>query len=106
MSVKTVFCALMSRKSGYDDVAYWSPSPLLVKTSTSEPGSLTGIGRNRTASTSENIAVLAPIPSPRERIATAAKPGLRRSQRQAYLKSDHILQSTGCTGRTGGDLVH
>ena len=51
--------------------------------STSEAGSDTGKGLKSSESTSENIAVLTPTPSPIERIATAAKPGLRRSQRNA-----------------------
>jgi hypothetical protein len=33
------------------------------------------------------IVVVAPIPSPRVRMATAANPGLRRSVRQAYATS-------------------
>ena len=42
MSLKTVFCAFRSRKSGYDVVAYSSPSLLLVNTSTSDAGILDG----------------------------------------------------------------
>ncbi len=77
MSVKTVFCAFRSEKSANDDVAYSSPSPPLVKTSTSVEGEATGRGRKSSASTSENIAVLTPTPRASERMATAKKPGLR-----------------------------
>ena len=44
---------------------------------------VTGSGRNSSASTSENIAVLTPTPSPSDNIATAKKPGLRRMLRHA-----------------------
>jgi len=83
MSAKTVFWALISWKSAYDEVAYWPPSPPVVNTSTSELGSVTGKGRNSSESTSENIAVLTPAPSPSERTATAENPGLRAIQRRA-----------------------
>jgi hypothetical protein len=45
-------------------------------------------------STSENIAVLTPTPRPRDRMATAAKPGLRRSQRKAKRTSCIMVGST------------
>ena len=83
MSAKTAFCALRSTKSGYEVVAYSSPSLLLVKMSTSAPGSRAGMGRSSTASTNENIAVLTPIPRPSDMMATNANPGLRRNQRIA-----------------------
>ncbi len=83
MSLKTVFCAFRSVKSGYEEVAYSSPSPPLVKTSTRVEGELTGSGRNSSESTSENIAVLTPTPRASEPMATAKKPGLRASPRSA-----------------------
>jgi hypothetical protein len=42
-----------------------------------------GSGRSSTPLTTVKIVVVAPMPSPSVRIATAAKPGLRRSVRQA-----------------------
>jgi hypothetical protein len=49
-----------------------------MRTSTSSDGSFTGKVRIRTAFRSWKIALLAPTPRPRDRIATAANPGLRR----------------------------
>ncbi len=83
MSLKTVFCAFRSVKSANEDVAYSSPSPPVLKTSTSVAGSATGSGRNSSASTSENIAVLTPTPRASDRMATAKNPGLRARPRNA-----------------------
>ncbi len=90
MSAKTSFWALRSVKSGNDEVAYSSPSLLAVKMSTRVEGSETGSGLKRSESTSENIAVLTPTPSPMDNTATAANPGLRRSHRNAYRMSCSI----------------
>jgi hypothetical protein len=63
-----------------------SPSPperAGVVTRTSSSGRLTGSDRSITASMRLKIAVFAPMASPRERIATSAKPGLARSERSA-----------------------
>src|SRR5947208_881213 len=54
---------------------------------TSRPGSFTGKSRSINWSIKVKIAVLAPMPSARERIATAANRGLRRIARRANRKS-------------------
>src|SRR5690348_14198844 len=46
-----------------------------------------GSGFSRTVSTTENMAVLAPIPSASAEMAAAVKPGLRRSIRNACFRS-------------------
>ena len=53
------------------------------ETSTRRSGSRTDTSRSSSALMSVNIAVFAPIPSPRERTATAVKPGLLRRTRMA-----------------------
>jgi hypothetical protein len=50
---------------------------------TRRSGSAYGSGASRTARITEKIAVVAPIPSPRVRIAAAVKPGERRMPRSA-----------------------
>ena len=90
MSAKTSFCALRSVKSGKDEVAYSSPSLLVVKMSTRVDGAETGRGLKSRESTSENIAVFTPTPSPMDSTATRVNPGLRRSHRNAYRMSCNI----------------
>src|SRR5262245_53133460 len=58
---------------------------------TSCSGAATGSLRNRIWSISVKMAVLAPMPRASERIATAAKSGLRRSPRIARRRSDSEL---------------
>ena len=55
----------------------------LSVTSTSRAGSAYGSGLINAASTNPKIAVLAPMPSVRIRIAVTAKPGLLRNCRNA-----------------------
>jgi hypothetical protein len=54
---------------------------------TSASGSGKGSGRKIAASTTENIAVFAPIPSASTSTAAIVNPGERRSRRRAYRKS-------------------
>jgi hypothetical protein len=54
---------------------------LPAATTTSSPGRSTGSDRSSRASTSEKIAVLAPMPSPIESSAAITRPGLLRSER-------------------------
>ena len=56
-------------------------------TITSRPGALYGNGRRMEASTTLKIAVLAPMPSAKVRIATAVNAGLLRSMRKAWRRS-------------------
>ena len=56
-------------------------TPLSVTSASGCPTA--GRGRNRTASMRAKIAVFAPMPSPRIRIAAAENPGARRSARNA-----------------------
>ena len=66
-----------------------APSRSTMWTSTRLDGSATGSVRRRTALTTSNSAVLAPMPSASERIATSAKPGLRRKPAQRVA---HVLR--------------
>src|SRR5713101_2464511 len=56
-------------------------------------GSLTGRRRRRTWSRRVKMAVLAPMPRARVRIATAVKPGVRASMRKVYLRSRRTVSS-------------
>src|SRR4029078_7342494 len=69
---------------------------------TRRSGWANGRGRSSTALMTEKMAVFAPIPSPRVRIATAANPGLRRSVRSAYLMSFARCAMAGVPFRSGG----
>src|SRR6185436_1361791 len=59
-------------------------------TITSLSGSLNGRGRSKTPFTTLNIAVLAPMPTARTRMAISVKPGLLISPRSPYLKSRQV----------------
>ena len=62
---------------------------------TSRSPSRWGSGFSSTPRTTLKIAVLAPMPSPRVSTTTTANPGLRRSERSAYLRSAATLSSHG-----------
>ena len=49
----------------------------------SEPGSATGSGRQKTASSAVKMALVAPMPSASESTAVITNPGLRRNVRRA-----------------------
>ena len=59
----------------------------LLQTMTRRSGSAYGRGDSSTARMTEKIAVVAPIPRARVRIAAAVKPGARRIPRNAYRMS-------------------
>src|SRR5690348_2280718 len=74
---------------------------------TSRLGARNGSGRRRTASTTEKIAVFAPIPSARVSTATAANTGDLRRERKAYRTSWEIpfmIPSLFPQGRHGRGL--
>src|SRR6476661_1982824 len=58
-----------------------------------------GSGRNSSASTMEKSAVLNPMPTARDRIATVANPGLRSSHFSAYRTSASMPPDTLGLGR-------
>src|SRR5215469_11376174 len=60
---------------------------------TSSLGFFTGRRRRRIWSRRVNIAVLAPMPRPRVRIAMAVKPGVRPRVRREYLRSRQMDSS-------------
>src|SRR5580692_5162761 len=60
---------------------------------TSSWGFLTGRRRRRIWSRRVKMAVLAPMPRARVRMAMAVKPGVRASVRRAYLKSRNAVSS-------------
>src|SRR5208282_5715822 len=62
------------------------------RTSTMCDGSGNGSGRKSTPLTTVKIAVLAPIPSARVKMATAAKPAFLMRTRTPYLKSCHKVR--------------
>src|SRR6188768_1602366 len=70
--------------------------------STRRSGRDTGSGRSRTASMIEKRAVLKPMATASERIATAANPGLRASHFSAYLVSDSMREDTRAESPTFG----
>ncbi len=63
------------------------PSEALSLNSTSRPGSRTGSGLSSSPFTIEKMAVFAPMPSVKVRIATTATPGWCRNDRTAYRRS-------------------
>ncbi len=65
----------------------------MVSSETTRSGSLNGRFRKRTPLRIEKMAVVAPIPSASERIATAAKPGLFFNRRSANSKSSRMVTS-------------
>ena len=69
------------------DVRSNDPCGKVVTNAYSRSASGYGTGFNNTASTTEKIAVFAPIPSARVRTATVAKPGDFRKLRRAYRTS-------------------
>src|SRR6185437_15057284 len=71
------------RKSSGEDVVVIAPRLAPLSISMSCSGWLTGSERSITASMSEKIAVFAPMPRARVRIAVRQKPGLLRSVRKA-----------------------
>ena len=75
---KLRFCARQSKKSGPAMVVLRAPVLRLVLVTTiTRSGWSNGIGRRTTALTTLKIAVVAPMPSARVRMAVAAKPGWR-----------------------------
>ena len=64
-----------------------------MRISASSFGRDTGSVRRRTASRSWKIAVFAPMPSASDRIATTAKPGVRRRRRTPYFRSRHSVST-------------
>src|SRR5262245_38762767 len=70
----------------------WSPSRRQV-TSDNSDGRCTGIGESSNARITPYMAVFAPSPTASERTATRANPGLRRSTRNEYRKSNHTPRS-------------
>src|SRR5262245_52101922 len=78
-------CATSSNR-GYGIESWREPDSTGVG-STRVSGSRTGSRLSISASTAANIAVLAPMPSPSDAIATTANPGLRASKRRLYRRS-------------------
>ncbi len=75
---KTAFCCRQSRKvAGATEKRPYCGT--ISWTRTSEPGFGYGNGRSSTPLTTVKIALLAPMPSDKVRIATMVKPGVRRS---------------------------
>src|SRR5687768_2364221 len=73
------------------------PSP--ISTIASSCGRSTGSVRRVRLSRMEKMAVLAPMPSPRDRIATAVTTGVAASDRQASLRSRmFVRRSSGAAG--------
>ena len=82
MALKTWLLSRNSSRLGYDIPASVIPRfGFASGNKASRPGSGYGSGRSRTASTTEKIAVFAPMPSASVKIATTVKPGDLRSMR-------------------------
>src|ERR1017187_2547923 len=80
---------------GMETEELWLPSGYDSHRRTRRSGSRNGSGRRITLSTTEKIAVLAPIPRASAATATAVNPGLRRMERTAYRTSDaNVARST------------
>src|SRR5258708_4453245 len=69
------------------DAPAYAPSGAVVMNHTMRDESGYDSGLSSTALTSEKMAVLAPTPTARVRMATRAKPGVRRNDRNAYRTS-------------------
>src|SRR5262245_8221240 len=81
------FCSARSSKLGSDICCMRRPWGLTWKTATTLSLSAKGSGRRSTSYTTEKIAVVAPIPRARARVARAVVPRLRPRKRRAKRRS-------------------
>ncbi len=86
---KLRLCSRQSRKLGQaTDMGL--PDVLRSRTQTMSPGSSYGSGSRSTLSTTEKIAVFAPIPSPKVITATSANSGALRSEPVTHILNDSL----------------